>query len=212
MTNFIEFDVYEQYLAEGKLQAEAVGAFRAREQEANQVHAALRAEYQQKIEESVKTGKDATAELDALDAKIMEAERTLSRRKAEYAAARAAKGGQTTTAIDVINAYRSDYMPQVRQAVMEPFNKRMQKARALMLSAVVDLYQAEDDYSDIYEQVKAVSKAAHDSGETDVYYALSKPVNVSDLQQFIYKLVEEINTARESKQLPAGVEYVKGEK
>lgn len=208
MTNYIEFDVYNNYRAEGEQRAEAIGAFHTRLIEARQALAGLQAEYQQKIEDGVKTGKDVTAELDALDKKIADAERLVSRRNAEHTAAYGARGQQKTTATDVINAYRQDYAPTVKKAVMEPVHERLQKARALILSAVVDLYQADQEYREIYEQVKEVSAAAHKSGETSVHFAIGKPFEVTDMQRYVYKLVDEMEAARVSKQLPAGVEYI----
>ncbi|MDN4608644.1 hypothetical protein [Sporosarcina highlanderae] len=208
MTELIKFDVYEKYRAEGTQRAEAVGAFHEREQKARQELSALQAEYQQKIEDSVKTGKDATKALDALDAKIAEAERLVTRRTTEYEAANNAHGNQQTTEMDVINAWLQDYAPKVKQSIMGPVNERLEMARALILSAVVDIYQANADYSDIHSEVAEVSRAAHSSGKTGFMYSLSKPIDVMEIQRFVSKFSDEIESTSRSKQLPAGVEYI----
>ncbi|MDW0110455.1 hypothetical protein [Sporosarcina aquimarina] len=191
MTNFIEFNTYEDYLTQNTERAQAVDKFRQRERDALQAHAELKAEYEKVIADSVASGKDATKQLDALDAKIAEAERVYIRRQQELAVAHAAKPtGLKTT--DVIEAQR-EWAGKVDAEHVAPFLEKMQKARELIAEAVGEFNDAEREYGGYIEEIKHVYKTARANGDTRSLMYPVNPFNRTSVQQQADKIEDTLN-------------------
>lgn len=191
MTDFIKFDIYEDYLTQNTERAQAIGKFHQREQEALKAHAELKAEYTKLITDSVASGKDATKQLDALDAKINDAEKTFIRRQREHAAARVV----TPTGIkrtEVIEAQR-EYAAKVDKAHVAPFIAKMAEARAIIDEACDAYKAAETEYAGYFDEIKEVYKVAHENGETQYRLSQVNPFSKTSVQREAIKIGDTLN-------------------
>jgi len=118
--------------------------------------------------------------------------------------------------MDVVNAFNTDYRASVQAKVLPDIYERVELARSLILSAVLDLYNEIDEYRDVTEQVKEIADAAKTTGETPTYHGVQNPVlkNIDfgsnpEIARMIADIPYEANDVIENRQLPTGVEYTK---
>ncbi|MEH7605253.1 hypothetical protein [Priestia megaterium] len=168
------------------------------------------------IQRSVVEGADVGETLDELDSKITDAERLYKRRQREAAIQSVTNAGFSVSKMDVVNAFNTDYRASVQGKVLPDIYDRVELARSLILSAVLDLYNEIDEYRDVTEQVKEIADAAKTTGETSTYHGVQNPVlkNIDfgsnpEIARMIADIPYEANDVIEKRQLPTGVEYTK---
>ncbi|WP_342540979.1 hypothetical protein MHI39_07290 [Heyndrickxia sp. FSL K6-6286] len=211
----LEFELYEQYRKEQQTIKESHRQFMVREQEALEKYTELKHKYQRTLEESVKDGKDLTADLDKLDEEIQEAKKLYERRKQERLASNTINKGATKR-VDILKAFRGEYTQKVQNEVLPSIYDRVNYARDLILSALLDLYNARDEYDGITAEIKEISLAAKESGETPHHLYISNPVfsNHSDFEghheiaNIVSRLITETNRTIRDKELPSNATYI----
>lgn len=211
----LEFELYEQFRKEHETIKQSHEQFRKRELEAFSKYTELKNKYQRTLEESVKDGKDLTADLDKLDEEIQEAEKLYERRKQERLVSSSINKGSVKY-VDIVKAFNGEYTKKVQEEVLPSIYERVEFARNLILSSLIDLYNAKDEYDDITREIKELAVSAKERGETPYYLSVSNPIfrNHSDFEGYhevsnmITKLVPEANKVINYRELPVDAKYI----
>src|SRR5690606_39074894 len=98
----------------------------------------LQTQYEITFTRSVKEGTDVTAELLTIDQDIETQREVVTRRERDLRLANQAMPDTKISAVDVVARYKPDFADGVRSEFEELVNPKLQLARDLILSAIVD--------------------------------------------------------------------------
>lgn len=136
----------------------------------------LQTQYELTFTKSVKTGKDATADLDKIDNEIKVTKEQLERKELDFTLFNRALEEAVITTVDVVAKYQSEFANVVQREFENKVNPKLQLARDLILSALDDRKEYMEAYDDTHEEVKEIMFSNRSSGKTDYITLLSHPV------------------------------------
>lgn len=134
MTTTKTFTTLQTYKAKDDARLEKLAKIYATKDAAQEELTQLRQLYEKTIHDSVTKGTDATEELDALSDKIDAVERTLKRRTQECQVARTLRSDGLSED-DLLNAWKTEYIPAVKKAHIEPAAQALMDAKKKYVDA-----------------------------------------------------------------------------
>ncbi|MFX3616189.1 MAG: hypothetical protein ACE3JK_01495 [Sporolactobacillus sp.] len=132
----MKFEALEKHIEEKRKTAETVAALVEKEQAALEAYHSKKHEYEQTLTESALSGKDATEELDQLDAEITQAKATYERRKKEREIVSLSRPGESISSDDVVRFFNTDFIPDFKSKKYDPALKDVLKAKFAYVHAL----------------------------------------------------------------------------
>ncbi|MFD0827104.1 hypothetical protein ACT8ZR_15805 [Neobacillus sp. M.A.Huq-85] len=217
----LKFDLYEQYLQEQENAKAARQKFLDRESEAMENYVAAQYKYENTLAACIREGKDPSEELDALDQAVQDTKTIYLRRKQETEASGRYISGSIKPG-DVVKAFNAGYKGKVTNSILPSIEERVEMGRNLILSAMLDYFQALQEYRPITDEMKELAIAARENGETSAYIAVENPIlknaDFDGRAQVVNKVLgvpSDVINVESKLRLPENAEYIekiKGEK
>ncbi|MED0670206.1 hypothetical protein [Aneurinibacillus aneurinilyticus] len=149
-----KFPMLDKFIAQKEKRSQEHGELVRREQSALETVHALKSKYEQVLRDSLVAKKDATKELDELHDKIEAAERAYARRKQERGMFHSVFKEEITTQ-QVVDAWNNEFIPQFREQRFDAVLKRMLEAKREYVAAVLDYYQAVNEFENIRSEARS---------------------------------------------------------
>lgn len=205
------FDKLTAFRAQGQAKATAKRAYYDKVEAAKAALTAAQIEADEIMALAISAGTDKSAEQAVAQAKIEQAEKDV-----QIAQETAAKASQhidaqpdEIKAVDVVEAYMSDYVPSVQAEHMPSIKARMKQGQDLILSAYHDFHKLQREYRGLANEVNSLDEHANKMGQKSSVYSLTNPFGNPDATRFnIHKFEGKLTVAKGYK-LPEDVEYHK---
>lgn len=181
MTQFKNYELYEQFRKQGQERAEKMLQFQKATSEAVARLRELETQYDQTFMQAVSKGTDATAELDGIMRDIELQKEVVARRTREERLAHEAVPAGEITSVDVVNRYVDEYVPQVREQFLPSIEHRLKVGRDLIISALCDGRDLQREYDGISDTMKELNLANHKAGKLDVLRFAPHPIREAEI-------------------------------
>lgn len=159
----------------------------------------------------ITAGKDQTTAKTKLRAEIDSAEKELIEKQQERTRAYQLKGTMNKNNIsiaDLIVDYKNNYCPVVFDEEVKPIAERLAKAKSDYFNALLDLYEKDDEYAEVYGMIRdyAIKEKVG-----DVYLFVDNPVYYQKqiIQDAVITVPEIRNALKEYRRLPSEVKRIK---
>ncbi|WP_312507171.1 hypothetical protein [Lysinibacillus sp.] len=176
MTQIKTYELYEQFKKQGEERAEKLHQFQKAASEAKARLRELETQYDQTFMGAVSKGTDATAELDEIMRDIDLQKEVVARREREERLAREAMPAGEITSVDVVDRYVNEYVPQVREQFLPSIEHRLKIGRDLIISALCDGRDLQQDYNGISDIMKEMNLANHKAGKLETLGFAPHPI------------------------------------
>lgn len=159
----------------------------------------LQTQYEITFTRSVKEGTDASAELLKIDQDIEVQREVVARRERDLRLAHQAMPETKISSVDVVARYKPDFADGVRTEFEELVNPKLQLARDLILSAIVDGKEYSAAYQPIHEEIAEHVKGNHKRGLTPHIMLQNHPTdnarihNAVGVVSGVRKVLEEVS-------------------
>lgn len=153
----IKFELADKQKEQRDSKQKEVMAMAEREQKAQEEIVALKQQYEQAMVASVSAGKGITDEVEALGAKVVEAEKVLKRRQQERQVYSVLRNPDDVTAEEIIREWNEVFAPQIKQTQMEPVLKRLLRAKKEIIDATLAYIALNDAFE--FEKQRVVGIA-----------------------------------------------------
>lgn len=171
----ITFELYEQYQKQHAERSEKLGKYQSAIAIAKKELTTLQQQYEYFFTEAIKSGKDDSDKLAKLDDQIAQTQVKLEKVSRDNELASAALPDVEISSVDVVQQFINVYAPSVREANIPNIEARLKLARDLIISVIQDGRNIDDEYRDITDKVKEVSKENHSCGKTSDHKHVGHP-------------------------------------
>ena len=178
-----EFQLLEDYKKEGLERGAKSIQY---QQDAESARARLReleTQYESMFTESVKHGKDATAQLAKIDEDIALQKEVIARRERDERLARSAMSDRLISSVDVVNEFQNIFVPKVRAEYEPIVQAKLKMARDLLLSCIIDHREGEAAYGELREEIAEISRANQSQGKTREGTSVSHPTGSANVMR-----------------------------
>lgn len=172
----LNFDFLDEYKSQETVQAEARLEYQKATQAARAKVNELNAQYEEVFTSSLKGGKDATAELEAIQAQIDGAKVKVEMAERDERLARKAMQSGSITSVDVVAKYYKEYVPTVRAQHIPSLEDRVKIGRDLIISALEDGMTLQKEYDSDHDEIKDMMRANHSSGKANMLGMVQHPI------------------------------------
>jgi hypothetical protein len=150
----MKFDLLEKHIEEKSKTEEVVNELIKREQAALELYHSKKHDYEQKLTESALAGKDASKELDQLDADISQAKSTYERRKNEREIVSMSRPGESVSADDVVRSFNDEFVPEFKSKNYDPALKEVLKAKFAYVHALKNFESVVTDFENTRNEAR----------------------------------------------------------
>lgn len=197
-----KFDLLEQFETQDAWMHEAKQKYIDNERAAAEHVQNLKSQLEAEFSNELKSGKPSTnkaklrVDLEKAEKDYQEAQHERVKAFEYYGK----QGGKIKSA-DVVQAYLHEYSPAVKSEVLTSISEKMQQAKELYYSALLDFFNHQDEYRELIRTIKHMDQVAHQRGESPYTYAIDFPVKEADLKQ--YEITDtDIYFIRQHRKLP----------
>lgn len=171
------FEKLNQYKAQNQTAAETSAFYAEKVKAAEQAVEAEKIKIDELVHLELASKVDKSVEKKAARKKIAEAEKEVEYAKDEQKSAASFANAKTEAirAIDVVNAYQSEYAPAVKAEHLPELQERYKQGEALILSAIKEYNELRAEYDDVVAEVKPLSDLARKMRQTSDMKAISNP-------------------------------------
>lgn len=210
----LQFKPLEQYQKQNKEYSIKVAEQQAKLDEAKDAYQKATQAYEKAFTESIRTGKDATTELAKLDTEADDAKAAYEKAARDTSLALSAISKPDFDTVALVEQFRTGFTPQVKASVIPDVEERLKTARDMLISAMQDMRQADEDYQEVTEEVAKISRGNKERGLTRDYLYVSHPttdatlLNQRGITNAVQKVFEDYNAALRGS-LPYDFKYIK---
>ncbi|PKU49956.1 hypothetical protein [Lysinibacillus fusiformis] len=160
------FELLDQYKEEHRERSTKLSEYLKAWDDAKSRLRELEKQYEHTFTESVGKGEDKTAELAKIDDDITLQKEVIARRERDYKLAMQALPVVEISPVQVVNTYRSEFCPKVQSEYVPTVQAKLDLARDLLKSALIDHHRISDEYDPLYAEMKEMSQANKTTGRT----------------------------------------------
>lgn len=160
------FELLDQFKEEHRERSTKLSEYHKAWDDAKSRLRELDKQYEHTFTESVGKGEDKTDELAKIDDDITLQKEVIARRERDYKLAAQALPAAEISPVQVVNAYRSEFCPIVQSEYVPTVQAKLDLARDLLKSALIDHHRIADKYDGLYEEMKEMSRVNKTVGRT----------------------------------------------
>ncbi len=160
------FELLDQFKEEHRERSTKLSEYHKTWDDAKSRLRELDKQYEHTFTESVGKGEDKTDELAKIDDEITLQKEIIARRERDYKLAAQALPAAEISPVQVVNAYRSEFCPIVQSEYVPTVQAKLDLARDLLKSALIDHHRIADRYDGLYEEMKEMSRVNKTVGRT----------------------------------------------
>lgn len=193
------YQLLEDFKKEGMERTEKLSQYQKDAEAAHAQLNELQTQYEHTFTQSVKEGKDATAELDKIADSIALQKEVVARRDRDLGLARHAMPAMEISPVEVVARYKPDFADSVRKEFEELVNPKLTLARDLILSALSDGKEYAKNYQPLHEEIDKLVKGNHQQGLTNAIMYQNHPTDHAHIHKAygtlsgVRKLLEEVS-------------------
>lgn len=208
-----DYKLLEDFKAEQHERAEKLTQYQKDAEGARARLIELQTQYEITFTRSVKEGTDVTAELLKIDQDIETQREVVTRRERDLRLAHQAMPDTKISAVDVVARYKPDFADGVRSEFEELVNPKLQLARDLILSAIVDGKEYSAAYQPLHEEIAEHVKGNHKGGLTREIMLQNHPTDNAKIHKAVgvvsgvRKVLEEVSQFTHG-QVPYDYKYI----
>lgn len=174
------YDLLDEYKKQNTERAHKLSFYQEAVTEAKSRLAELQTQYEYTFTQAVAKGEDKTAELAQIDDDIALQKEVVARRERDYNIASQALPVGEITSVDVVTKYRTEFIPKVQAEYKPIVQAKLDLARDLLKSALIDHHTMSNEYSELETELKEMSKANHSTGKTRYWEGTGHPTKNVD--------------------------------
>lgn len=178
-----DYKLLEDYKKEQQERAEKLMQYQQDAQGARARLHELQTQYEHTFTQSVKDGKDATAELAKIDDDIALQKEVVARRERDLRLAHQAMPDTKITSVDVVEQYKPQFVDKVQAEFVAKVEPKLKMARDLILSAIEDSREYNAAYTGTHEEIRDLVKSNHSSGKTQYYMTQTHPIDEAPIMR-----------------------------
>ncbi|MEK4081583.1 hypothetical protein [Solibacillus sp. FSL K6-1126] len=208
-----DYKLLEDFKAEQHERAEKLAQYSIDLQAARARLTELQTQYEVSFTRSVKEGTDISAELAKIDDDIALQKEVVARRERDLRLAQQAMPDTKISPVEVVARYKPDYADGVRKEFEELVNPKLQLARDLILSAIVDGKEYSSAYQPIHQEIAEYVKGNHKQGLTQHIMLQNHPTDNAKIHKAVgvvsgvRKVLEEVSQFTHG-QVPYDYKYI----
>lgn len=193
------YKLLEDYKKEQRERAEKLSQYQKDAEGARARLNELQTQYEYTFTQSVKEGKDATAQLAKIDDDIALQKEVVARRERDLRLAHQAMPNTKIDSVEVVEQYKPQFVGDVQSEFISKVEPKLKLARDLILSAIEDGKEYSSAYGDTHEQVKELVTANHSAGKTRYIMSQVHPIDEAYLMgargttSAVYKVLEQVS-------------------
>ena len=198
----LQFKPLEQYQKQNKEYSIKVAEQQAKLDEAKDAYQKATQAYEHAFTESIRTGTDATAELAKLDTAVDEARTIYEKAARDTSLALSAISKPDFDTVALVNDWNQSFTNEIAEQQVKPIAERLELARDLIYSALLDYNELASLYDEEIEQLKGISDQNKKLGKTREWYLISNPIDkfriygdqqAHDFKGFMSSLIRDYN-------------------
>lgn len=198
----LQFKPLEQYQKQNEEYSIKVGEQQAKLDEAKDAYQKATQAYEHAFTESIRTGTDATAELAKLDTEADKARATYEKAARDTSLALSAISKPNFDTVALVNDWNQSFTNEIAEQQVKPIAERLELARDLIYSALLDYKELSGLYDEEIEQLKGISDQNKKLGKTGEWYLISNPIDkfriygdhqAHDFKGFMSSLIRDYN-------------------
>lgn len=199
MTKAKEFKLLEDYKKESHESAVKLAQFDADATAAKSRLYELQTQYELTFTKSISGDKAATQQLSKIDDDIALQKEVVARRERDRTLAYRSMPPQKISPVDVTTKFRTEFAPSVRKEFVDKVTPKLELARSLIISALIDGKEYAVDYYEVTDEIKEISSANHKQGLTKYIEMVSHPTSDATIlgargtTSAVRKLIEDIS-------------------
>lgn len=176
-----DYKLLEDFKKEQRERSEKLMQYQQDAQGAQARLVELKTQYEYTFTQSVKEGKDATAELEKIDRDIEVQHEVVARRERDLRLAYQAIPETKISSVDVVDQYKPQFGDKIQAEFVAKVEPKLKLARDLILSAIEDGREYSGAYTDTHQEIKELLTANHAAGKTRYIMSQSHPIDEAPL-------------------------------
>ncbi|WP_146553531.1 hypothetical protein [Rummeliibacillus sp. SL167] len=173
----LQFKPLEQYQKQNEEYSIKVDEQQAKLDEAKDAYQKATQAYEKAFTESIRTGKDATAELAKLDTEVDEAKAAYEKAARDTSLALSAISKPDFDTVALVDEWNQSFTNEIAEQQVKPIEERLELARDLIYSALLDYREVKSLYNSEIEELEGISRQNKLLGKTSSLYMIHNPIS-----------------------------------